>query len=257
MARAGHTALERRVQSIGHRSGPKQAADRSAHRRHAFHIAGYPVDMVDHDPDGSLALDADTAVWFDLDGTLVRVGDYGTVLERACADASVAFTPDLRDAYDDRFLHHFEALVADPYGRAAAEAVPDADSDAFAAALREAEFAAAETPDPLRAALVDLAADDRYALGVLTNGVAEWQRDKLERVGLADRFDAVVASYDVGAHKPDPAPFERAEALLPADERVMVGDDPEADVAAARERGWRAVRVDGPADVPAALDSLR
>ena len=43
--------------------------------------------------------------------------------------------------------------------------------------------------------------------------VSNWDCDLpavLTRVGLADRFDAVVASAVAGSRKPDPAIFERA-----------------------------------------------
>ncbi|ESP87500.1 HAD family hydrolase [Candidatus Halobonum tyrrellensis] len=207
--------------------------------------------------DPSAAVEFDTAVWFDLDGTLVTVGDYAAVVDRACVEAGV--DPDAPgSAYDDRFVAAFEALADDPYRRAATGALAelDADPDAFVAALREAEFAAAETSPALRERLARLAADDRYAVGVLTDGLPGWQAGKLERVGLAGYVDATLASYEVGAHKPDPAAFVRAEERLPADDRVMVGDDPEADVAAARARGWRAFEVDGPDAAAAVLDAL-
>ncbi|WP_276411589.1 HAD family hydrolase [Haloarcula halobia] len=55
---------------------------------------------------------------------------------------------------------------------------------------------------------------------------------------LTDHFDVVVASYEAGAHKPDPAPFDRLRDRLPADEYVMVGDDYEADVEGARAAGF-------------------
>lgn len=41
-------------------------------------------------------------------------------------------------------------------------------------------------------ALLDRLGDARMA--VVTNGIPGWQRGKLQRVGLLDRFDAVVDS---------------------------------------------------------------
>mgnify|MGYP002762755217 CR=1 FL=1 len=94
-------------------------------------------------------------------------------------------------------------------------------------------------------------------VGAGPNGVGSWQRDKLDHAGIADLVDATVVSYEAGAHKPDPAPFERAESALPADRRVMIGDSEEADVGGARDRGWEAVHVAGPDDVPDAIDAIR
>ena len=85
----------------------------------------------------------------------------------------------------------------------------------------------------------------------------------LERIGLADLFDAVVTSALAGARKPDPAIFERAlrVAGCEASDAVHVGDSDD-DVAGARAAGIRVLRVDreGPggdlstlAELPAAL----
>jgi FMN phosphatase YigB (HAD superfamily) len=71
-----------------------------------------------------------------------------------------------------------------------------------------------------------------------------------------EHVDEIVTSEAVGAHKPDPPPFEVAAERLPATERWLVGDDRTADVAGARDAGWRAVHVDGPASVPEAVQPL-
>ena len=85
----------------------------------------------------------------------------------------------------------------------------------------------------------------RYALGLVTNGAACLQREKLTRSGLAEHFDAVVVSGDIGAGKPDPAVFHHALAMLGvrADRAVMIGDTVERDVAGARAAGLRAVWI--------------
>ncbi len=90
---------------------------------------------------------ARTAVWFDLDGTLVAAPEYGAVLARACDAAGVDDIDGFRAAYHDAFFDHFGDLAADPYRRAATDALAaigadgDADSDAVANA------AAAPTAD--------------------------------------------------------------------------------------------------------------
>lgn len=89
--------------------------------------------------------------------------------------------------------------------------------------------------------LDDLARDHR--IGLVTNGASCLQREKLAGCGLADRFDAVVVSGDLGTRKPDPAVFQRALDLLGArpGEAVMVGDSPERDIAGAHACGIRGV----------------
>lgn len=202
-----------------------------------------------------------TAIWFDLDGTLVSFPDYGTVLATACEAVGIGDADAFSVAYNDAFFDYFRDLTPEPYRRAAADTLATVDADvapgSFVAALRDAEFDAVETPPAVRRTLSALAAADGVAVGVCTNGVPEWQREKLRESGLITHVDATVVSYEAGAHKPAPEPFERAEAAIEADRRAMIGDGEESDVAGARERGWEAVHVDGPADVPVAVDSVR
>ncbi|QZY00932.1 HAD family hydrolase [Halobaculum rubrum] len=202
-----------------------------------------------------------TAIWFDLDGTLVSFPEYGAVLATACEGVGIGDADAFATAYNDAFFDYFGDLAAEPYRRAAADALAAVDADAapesFVAAVRDAEYEAVETPPAVRETISTLAAADDVAVGVCTNGVPEWQRRKLRESGLTAHVDATVVSYEAGAHKPAPEPFERAEAAIEADRRAMIGDGEESDVVGARERGWEAVHVDGPADVPAAVDSVR
>lgn len=70
-------------------------------------------------------------------------------------------------------------------------------------------------------------------LGIITNGFADLQRIRLERMGLTDHFSFVVISEHVGFAKPHPGIFEHAFSMMdhPAREHIlMVGDTPEADI---------------------------
>jgi putative hydrolase of the HAD superfamily len=80
-------------------------------------------------------------------------------------------------------------------------------------------------------------------LGVITNGTNEQQQAKLDRMGIADRFAAVLTSESAGIGKPDPRIFAQAAARLnAAPERcVHVGDDWSRDVEGARSAGFGAV----------------
>lgn len=76
------------------------------------------------------------------------------------------------------------------------------------------------------------ATGERGTVGVLSNCSVPGLVDRtLERAGLADRFDAVVVSVDVGYRKPHPRAFEAAADRLGVDvaELIHVGDDPDAD----------------------------
>jgi putative hydrolase of the HAD superfamily len=117
-----------------------------------------------------------------------------------------------------------------------------APASALATALLEREIDACRPPADAHAHLGRLA--EEHTLGVLTNGVHSWQTAKLRTHDLDRYFEAVVASYDVGAHKPAPEVFAAAERRLPGEEYVMVGDA-ESDVAGARRAGWTARRYRG------------
>lgn len=80
----------------------------------------------------------------------------------------------------------------------------------------------------------------RVGLALITNGLKDVQRPRLERSSIAGCFDAVVISEEVGAAKPDPAIFQVALArmgLPRRDEVLMVGDSLTSDVAGANRAG--------------------
>lgn len=98
---------------------------------------------------------------------------------------------------------------------------------------------------------------------ILTNGEQTQQVAKLERLGILDRFDVVLASRDLPAYKPSPLAFATmCEAMDASPESVVyVGDDLNADVEGSRSAGLTPVRIDrnyaggGPSGV-AAISSL-
>jgi putative hydrolase of the HAD superfamily len=84
-------------------------------------------------------------------------------------------------------------------------------------------------------------------VALVTDGDPEGQRAKLDALGLAAAFDAVVLSDELGRlwRKPEPRPFVLAASLVgvrPVDV-VVIGDRPDKDVAGAQRAGMRAVRV--------------
>ena len=72
------------------------------------------------------------------------------------------------------------------------------------------------------------------------------QRAKINALGIAPLFDAIVYSGEIGVHKPDPRIFEYAASLLGVmpSECLFVGDDPTSDVAGALAAGMEVVWVD-------------
>ena len=80
-----------------------------------------------------------------------------------------------------------------------------------------------------------------HTLGLLSNGAACLQREKLAASGLGHYFDAVVISADAGEAKPSPKPFAMALALLNATDATMVGDSFHKDIDGARHAGLQAI----------------
>jgi YjjG family noncanonical pyrimidine nucleotidase len=76
-------------------------------------------------------------------------------------------------------------------------------------------------------------------LCLVTNGISLVQRGRLAVSGIADRFEAVLISEEMGIGKPDPRFFQAAcSALrLPAAELLCIGDSPHADIEGARGAG--------------------
>ncbi|WP_276273075.1 HAD family hydrolase [Haloarcula litorea] len=184
---------------------------------------------------------ATTALCLDLDGTLVHLTrPYSELVLDTFAEHGLPRDPELEAFADERFAEAFAAMDPDAHETAFAAVVEragaDADPAAMAETLREIEYEAGTVPGAARDSLETLAADN--ALAVVTNGTRDWQLGKLDHHGLTDLFDAVVASYEAGAHKPDAAVFDLVRERVPADEYVMVGDDYEADVEGARAAGF-------------------
>jgi putative hydrolase of the HAD superfamily len=207
------------------------------------------------------------ALCFALDEVLVHRTRSDTAILRDVLTAhDIEPTADLLGTATDTFRQAFDDLKPEPYRQSMAAVVDAAelgadtdaaesraDPDALVATLRERTYAGTTVPEAARESLAGLADDSRLA--VVTNGPHEWQVGKLDHHGLTDRFDAVVASYEAGAHMPETAPFDRLRERLPADEYVMVGD--EDDVAGARAAGFVPIEytTDG-ADLWATIDAL-
>jgi putative hydrolase of the HAD superfamily len=85
-------------------------------------------------------------------------------------------------------------------------------------------------------------------LGLVTNGDASQQRDKIERFGLAPYFEVMVIEGEFGAGKPDEAVYRHALDHLGVAPREawMVGDHLEFDVDGSQRLGLRGIWIDRP-----------
>lgn len=102
-----------------------------------------------------------------------------------------------------------------------------------------------------------------FRTAILTNGRADFQSPKLDRLRVAALVDHVIISGDEGIHKPDAELFRRvAERLdVAVSECVFVGDHPRNDIAGAEGAGMRAIwferDIEWPAGVARPTHSIR
>lgn len=189
-----------------------------------------------------------TAVWFDLDGTLVELTkSYETLLsetfETRIGRADTAWLT----RYNEHFFDHLEAFDAEPYRRAMADVCESfdlsVDPERLAETLIDREIAATVVMDGVPDLVERLATHPEYSVGVITNGIGVVQREKLTHTGLHELFNTVVVSSDVGVHKPDSRLFHTAQERLDANTHVMVGDSYDSDIVGAHESGFETIHL--------------
>ncbi len=100
-----------------------------------------------------------------------------------------------------------------------------------------------------------------FGVGLITNGDAPMQRDKIQRFDLARHMDVIVIEGEFGAGKPERAVFEHALAAVRAEPARAwhVGDNLYADIGGAKQVGIHAVwlhrdRLEMGDDAPAIPD---
>jgi len=125
-----------------------------------------------------------------------------------------------------------------PSGKAVAEA-----AEAFMECWMQAKTMEKSVPFILRRL------KEKYALGVVSNlQYSPAVRKTLERFGVADYFDAIIVSADVGWRKPSPKIFRKALQTMgiSASETVYVGDELDHDVEGAKKVGMHTVLLKRP-----------
>jgi len=182
------------------------------------------------------------AVFFDFDGTLY---DRDAAIVRMAGEQFEAFRDELtvgKSAFVDRLV----ALDGHGYGRPQRFHHVLADSLGFDGDLadRLESFFRARFPNQCRISedalkTLETLRSSGKRLGIITNGPTEWQSRKIEAMGVATLFDAIVISGEEGVEKPDPRIFARALercGVAPA-EAIFVGDHPENDIQGAKAAG--------------------
>ena len=195
-----------------------------------------------------------TAVCFDLDNTVLSYDRPYEAIVRSGLDPHIeSITDTMIEDVMVTLLASLEDLEDDPYHAAAAAALDggefDVDPTILLESLQQAELDGTSVSEPARTALETLASQESMTVCLLTDGHHDWQRQKLSHHGIEDHFAHVVTSYDAGGTKATGEPYDYLRDRVEADEYVMIGDDYEGDVEAAREAGFVPIHyeeTDGP-----------
>lgn len=85
--------------------------------------------------------------------------------------------------------------------------------------------------------------DAGFRTGILSNGFNPVQYNKMASSGISDLIDVVVLSDEIGINKPDRRLYDYAmeKAGTTADRCIMIGDNPDTDIAGAIHAGWNTV----------------
>ncbi len=196
------------------------------------------------------------AVLFDIDDTLFPTSDFARRARRNAVRAMIAAGVEGREEdlvreldeviaeFSSNYEYHFDKLLT-RLGPAALRHQNRALVVASGVvAYHDTKFREMGPFDDVAPLLADLRAAG-VRLGVVTNGWAIKQAEKLVRLGLADQFDAdaIFISDQIGISKPNPKLYLHALSSLgiePA-RSMYVGDHPTHDIAPPRSLGMVAV----------------
>lgn len=191
-----------------------------------------------------------SAVMFDLDSTLcVQPTSRSDALEAAFRriDVEPFFSLEELKRRTDDYGH--SASLPYRYYRCCEELAEEKGRDpevgvAVAAAIHaERHESNVEFTPGARQALDRL--DERYRLGLVTNGGPDTQVQKIEALGIGNHFEVIVLAGVETPPKPDPAPFRYAldQLGVAPEETVYVGNSLQHDIKGAHTVGMNAVWV--------------
>ncbi|MGI9601280.1 MAG: HAD family hydrolase [Acidimicrobiales bacterium] len=173
-------------------------------------------------------------------------------------EGALGFT---RDRFDSCWRANEQYVLADAADDVltvvGVSASPELRADLVAAWLDSGRTTPVACTEPSVAALLDELRSAGIRIGIVCDSglmPGSVLRGHLVGLGLADRFDHMAFSDEVGVYKPDPAIFAAAHAGLgvSADETAHVGDLHRTDVLGAVAAGATAIRYRGVVDDPEA-----
>jgi putative hydrolase of the HAD superfamily len=193
------------------------------------------------------------ALMIDVDGVIVRSLFPGWRWDQAMENDLGLRREDLARAF---FEPHWSEIIVgkatleERLGPVLAEIKPNVPVDSFLAYWFAKD---ANLDKNLLGELAALRAEG-FQLHLVTNQEHRRAAHLWTTLGLSDRFDAMHYSAELGLAKPDPAFFAavRARTGLLAGELLLI-DDAQANVAAARASGWQALQWTGDRSLPALI----
>jgi putative hydrolase of the HAD superfamily len=205
---------------------------------------------------GPVSVSTVTIVFFDVDDTLFSTSHFARsaranalrAMIRAGLQASLETCErelaEIVVEFGSNYEHHFDRLLQ----RLPEEAVSGRNAAVLSAAAviayHDTKFSQL-APYPEVPGVLGRLRDSGLRMGVITEGPAVKQAEKLLRLGLIEYFDpgAVFISDQLGISKPNPKLYRRAcrEAGVRPDEAMYVGDNAPNDVDPANEVGLKTV----------------
>lgn len=186
------------------------------------------------------------AVLFDLDETLLDRTN--SLIKFVTWQASQQLNLDLQTA--SHFVQRF--LVLDNHGKlwkdkVYQQLITEFDLNGFSfnklLATYEQEFCRFVQPKAGAIEIIGFLKQKRLKLGLISNGKSPFQERNFQALNIADAFDSIVVSEQVGLRKPDSAIFHLAlkQLKVSPEQALFVGDDPVADIQGANHAGIKAV----------------
>jgi len=187
----------------------------------------------------------ETAIYFDLDGTLITYGrDFDKIFESALG---FEVSQEVHDYWTEQLLDNIEKIEEKPVYKAIKSTKKEFDLDIDPKKSTEKyigeEVSSTQVFPQLKELVQNLS--DNHKIGILTNGVGKVQMKKIEEHSLQEYVDEVIISNPEGVRKPNKEIFELAKERLPAENHIYMGDTFEEDIKPARKAGFKTIYVSG------------
>ncbi len=201
----------------------------------------------------TIFLDVDDTLWWFTENSKVALEqtfhDYGGDFWPCDYDAFHAVYLQHNDKLWDQYHHGLiakEVLVTERFKRTLVEVGCDSECNELALLMNDhylAVLAQQTTLLPGARHLLEHLVARGYDVNVLSNGFKGVQQQKLVSGGIDHLIHHVVLSDDCGITKPLPGIYDYAQQVCHCspETTLMIGDNPETDIAGAKRAGWSTI----------------